>query len=124
MTVVEEIEEEVVKVEKYPKLRLLTGGKGPPEDTSGENWLADLERGTTFVARDKNSKEVDYNHYFVLFKSLPKVVLLKWVLPDGKLLDFYVDPVRFSKKFGDYEVLGVDKQEPQKEAVGEEDGSN
>src|SRR5207248_5201 len=98
----------------------------PEPPATGENWLADLEVGTTFVARDKNSKEVDYNHYFVLFKSLPKVVLLKWILPDGKLLDFYVDPERFSKRFADHEVLGVDKpqEEPQKEVEGEEDGSD
>lgn len=103
---------------KYPHLRVAAGGKGTPEGPV-DNWLADLEPRTMFVARHRNSNDVDYNQYYVLFKSLPEVVLLKWILPDGKLLDYYVDPVRFSKMFPEHVILGVDKepnQEPQQEA--------
>lgn len=121
MSVAEDRDEELRET-KYPHLRLLTGGKGPP-DGPVDNWLAEYEEGTTFVARHRNSNEVDYNLYHVLFKSLPKVVLLKWQLPDGKMLDYYVDPVRFSRLFPEHVILGVvkqvtegdAKQEPQKE---------
>jgi hypothetical protein len=93
--------------------RVINGGKEPPE-TEGDNWLAGLSVGTTFVARHQNSKDVDYNLYYVLFTFLPKLVLLKWQLPDGKILDYYVDPERFSRRFPDYVILGVDneKEEP------------
>lgn len=108
--------EEGLRTTKYPHLRVATGGKGPPDDPV-DNWLAELEVRTAFVARHRNSNEVDYNQYYVLFKALPEVVLLKWILPDGKLLDYYVDPVRFSKMFPEHVILGVDKQEePQQEA--------
>lgn len=109
-----------------PKLRLLTGGKGPPIEPplNGPNWLADQEIGTSFVARHQNSKEVDYNQYFVLFKHLPEVVLLKWILPDGKLLDYYVDPERFSKKFQDYVILGVNTPQEHLEDAGGNDGNS
>lgn len=116
MSAVEEYEDAELRETQYPHLRVATGGKGPPEGPV-HNWLADLEPRTAFVARHRNSNDVDYNQYYVLFKALPKVVLLKWILPDGKLLDYYVDPVRFSKMFPDYVILGVDKeQEPQQEA--------
>jgi len=111
MTNAEELDEEELRPTRYPRLRLLTGGKGPPEppDGSSDNWLAEYDIGTTFVARHRNSKEVDYNLYYVLFKNLPEVVMLKWQLPDGKVLDYYVDPERFSKMFEDHVILGVNK---------------
>lgn len=123
MSVQEIIQEEEFVDTKYPHLRLLTGGKGPPEGPV-DNWLAEYEVGTTFVARHKNSNEVDYNLYYVLYKDLPEVVLLKWQLPDGKVLDYYVDPVRFSKVFPEKKILSIQKpEEPQKEAKVSEDGS-
>lgn len=116
MSAVENLEDTEMRETKYPHLRVATGGKNPPEGPTN-NWLAELEVRTSFVARHRNNNDVDYNQYYILFKSLPEVVLLKWILPDGKLLDYYVDPVRFSKMFPDYVVLGIDKiQEPQEEA--------
>lgn len=109
------------KETKYPNLRVATGGKSPPEGPV-DNWLAKLEVRTTFVARHRNSNDVDYNQYYVLYKDLPEVMLLKWILPDGKLLDYYVDPVRFSKMFSEYKILGVEK-EPQQEAEVTHDSS-
>lgn len=103
----------------YPKLRLLQGGKGPSEPPAGHNWLADIEPGTTFVCRSKLSKEVDLNLYHVVFRSLPDVVLLAWRLPDGKMLDYYVDPERFSKQFEKVTILG---QQPV--AIEEDDDGN
>jgi hypothetical protein len=126
MSVAEDTEEEMRET-KYPRLRVLTGGKGPPTppDNPEGNWLATYEVGTTFVARSINSKEVDYNLYHVLFKNLPEVVLLKWQLPDGKILDYYVDPARFSRKFENQVILGVYKlEEPEQLASGEDNGSS
>lgn len=87
------------------KLRVITGGKGPPEEPT-ENWLGDMSPGTSFVARERNSKNVDFNLYHVVFKR-EGVMLLKWELPDGKLLDYYVDPKRFSSRFVDPVILGI-----------------
>lgn len=122
--------DEELRDTKYPHLRVATGGKGPPEGPV-DNYLADFEVGTTFVARQRNSKEVDYNLYYVLYKDLPEVMLLKWQLPDGKVLDYYVDPVRFSRLFTEKKILSVikpiseaDKEEPQQEAEVSEDGNN
>lgn len=125
MSMQEMDEEEELRVTKYPNFRVATGGKGPP-DGPVDNWLAEYEVGTTFVARQRNSKEVDYNLYYVLYKDLPEVVLLKWQLPDGKVLDYYVDPVRFSKLFSEKKILSVikPKEEPRKEAEVSEDGNS
>lgn len=123
MSIQEIHEEDEFKDTKYPHLRVATGGKGPPEGPV-DNWLAEFEVGTTFVARHRNSNEVDYNLYYVLYKDLPEVMLLKWQLPDGKVLDYYVDPVRFSKLFTEKKILSVihpKQEEPQQEAEVSED---
>jgi len=124
MTNAETEDDPTIKQAKWTP-RVITGGKGPPDppDQEGSNWLADLETGTTFVTRSRNSKEVDLNLYHVLFKSLPGVVFLKWQLPDGKLLDYYVDPVRFSKMFEKPIILGVIKEEAA-EADGDANGNS
>lgn len=91
----------------YPRLRLLQGGKGPPEPPGEDvNWLADFDVGTTFTCRDKRSQEVELNLYSVLFKDRD-VIVLAWKLPDGKVLDYPVDPVRFSKKNEHVTILGL-----------------
>lgn len=93
--------------------RVITGGKGPPKAPEGHNWLSELPRGTTFVCRHKNNQDVDLNLYHVVFKD-DNVVLLAWRLPDGKMLDYHVDPVRFSQKFEHVTILGdqpVDNEE-------------
>lgn len=113
----EETEDEAVSRQLKWTPKVIIGGKGPPEPPA-DNWLGEFEVGTTFVARHRNSKEVDFNLYYVLFK-LPEVVLLKWILPDGKLLDYHVDPVRFSKMFEKAIVLSVIK--PQEAAVADEE---
>jgi hypothetical protein len=99
------VAETELKDTKYPKLRVLQGGKGPPEEPS-EDWLSTYVPGTTFVARERNSKNVDFNLYHVIYVK-DGVTLLKWELPDGKLLDYYVDPKRFSSRFVDPVILGI-----------------
>lgn len=108
MTNAEEQEDELRET-KYPKFRILTGGKGPPEPP-GENWLAEYESGTTFVSMRINNRDGDYELFHVSFKSLPDVMLLQWQLPDGKIWDRYVDPEVFSKLFKRGVVLGVIKR--------------
>ncbi len=103
MTNVEETEE--LTVENVFPLRLLQGGKGGPPS----NWLADLKAGDVFVARARASKDVDYNMYRVVFRSLPQMVFLEWKFPDGKTLDYYVDPERFSRIMELGLVLGNDR---------------
>src|SRR5688572_32931717 len=106
--------EQKLKDTKYPKFRVLSGGKEPPDEPS-EDWLSTYVPGTSFVARERNSKNVDFNLYHVIFVR-DEVTLLKWELPDGKLLDYYVDPKRFSNRFVDPVILGVvDLNPPEKE---------
>jgi len=125
MTIMEEPVREELRETQYPKLRVLTGGKGPPEPPPVNNWLAELAVGTTFVARERTMKQqLDYNLYHVLFKDLPKVMLLTWKLPDGKLLDCYVDPQRFSNRMELGVVLGIETEaeQPPKEVSYDPDG--
>ena len=90
--------------------RVIRGGKGPPEPPK-DDWLLKLEAGTTFVTRPKSSQEVDLNLYHLLFQG-DGFTLLKWEMPDGKLWDYYVDPVRFSTKFIPGIILGIFKGDP------------
>lgn len=123
MNVAEDTELEL-RPTKYPNLRVATGGKGPPDDPTlpQENWLSELPVGATFVARERSMKQLDYNLYHVLFKS-GKVTLLTWKLPDGKLLDCYVDPQRFSNRMELGEVLGIETEveQPPKEIANDPD---
>lgn len=96
---------DVIDIEKvFPKLKLLQGGKDDPPD-----WLADLEAGTVFLARARASKEVDWSLYRVVFRALPEAVFLEWKFPDGKCLDYYVDPRRFSRLMELGKILGQDR---------------
>jgi hypothetical protein len=107
---------------KYPQLRVATGGRMPPEGPTEPpdafNWLSGMDVGVTFVASPRGSNSFEFNLYHVLFK-LPEVILLKWILPDGKMLDHYVDPVLFSKRFNPGVILG--KQEAPE---GDKDGNS
>ncbi len=90
--------------------RVIQGGKGPPEPPgNNKDWLAELTPGTTFVCR-ANEHYIDYELYHVVFKTL-ECVLLKWELPDGKFWDRFVNTKEFSKRYQDYVILGVGKEE-------------
>ena len=104
MSVAEAVENEDSKPKNTPKLRVITGGKGPTEPPS-EDWLKDLSVGTTFVAQPIHS-EVDANLYCVIWKN-PPFALLAWKLPDQKVLDYHVNTAGFCKKHKkDYTILG------------------
>lgn len=105
MTNTEELADEMQNPPRI-KLRLLQGGKGPSEPPSEGNWLGEMDVGTTFVCRPKKSNSVELNLYSVVFKT-EGVVLLLWKLPDNKVLEWYVDPERFSKEFEKPTILGT-----------------
>lgn len=113
MTNTEEDIDMELRSTKYPNFRVATGGKGPPEEPS-EDWLSAYEVGTTFVSIKRNNRDGDFELFHLLFK-LPDVVLLKWELCDGKLLDKYVAPAVFSRVFKPGVILGVAKLETSKE---------
>jgi len=123
MSVAEDIETEELRATKYPKLRVLTGGKGPPEPpVTSPNWLSTLKRGTVFICR-ANDKQVDYELYFMLYKS-DSFCLIQWQMPDGKVWDRRVDPVLFSNQHKNYEVLQVYDLDKEKEELQSSDGEN
>lgn len=105
-------EETEFRKTKFSHLRVATGGKQPPEGPreppDAFNWLSGMEVGTIFVASPRGSNSFEFNQYYLLYK-LPEVVLLKWILPDGKALDHYVDPVLFCKRFNPGVILGIEK---------------
>lgn len=120
MSVAEDVEEQRLRATKYPKLHVLTGGKGPPDDpTDGHNWLGEYVPGTTFVSMRRSSKDCDYELFHVVFTT-PEVFLLQWVLPDGKIWDKHVDPVGFSKLMKPGVILGIHKPEASKEDTDDE----
>jgi len=104
MSTVENINPEEEPVPKPWVPRVITGGKGPPEPPSAGNWLSALRPGHTFVCR-QSEKSVDYELFHVVFVK-ENMYLLKWVLPDGKLWDKYVDSKLFSNHYRDHKVMG------------------
>jgi hypothetical protein len=120
MTMAENIEEDEMRETKYPHLRVMRGGKGPPEAPAGKNWLADLEVGTTFACR-QNDQTCDWEIYHLLCKMTDDLFLLKYCLPDGKIWDRHVDPKIFCKVHKLHNILGIHKheEEPEQEALEE-----
>lgn len=103
---------------KYPHFRLLRGGKGPPINTEGKDWLSPLERGTAFACKRKGSKEFEVQIFVISFKHSPTMVLVDGLNPARR---FGVDPAEFCKQFNLFEILGKEEADIQPE--GEEDGS-
>ena len=102
--VTKELEEEELE-ETKPRLKLITGGKEPPNSTG--NWLRDLEPGTVFFVQEKK----DFNNPFLesfrlLNKEGPndKVVALQSLKQKEPL---YVDPSRWCNRFNLHHTLGV-----------------
>lgn len=117
MTNTEELEEQEDQPHVGWKPKVITGGKGPPDEPTTD-WMSALSAGTTFVCR-QNTSTVDGELYMLVFKG-EQFFLLKYCLPDGKIWDRYVSPKSFCKIYKEYEVLGI-KQEEQKAPEGDED---
>lgn len=113
MTNSETIEDEELKDTKYPHLRVMRGGKGPP-DAPLDNWLKDRKKGEVFSCKDKA------NHGMVLLLRLVFAHTKTFILADalGNNPAMAVDE-DFCKRFSFLETL-EEGDKPQ----GETDGSN
>ena len=87
-------EEEV----KYPRLRLLQGGKGPP--TTGENWLKDLKKGAVFTCKPKGSGILML--YIIAFKHTKSMILVDGLNNGPRIA---VDPVEFCRLHSFFELI-------------------
>lgn len=95
-------EEEQEERKKVVDLKLITGGKEPPE--GGESWIEKLDVGSCFLVRDKSSP-LEFNlGLFRLAEKTTKAVVLQTPHVAHNL---YVDPVRFCNRYMMYENLGV-----------------
>jgi len=102
-------EEEV----KYPKLRLLQGGKGPP--ITGDNWLKDLKKGAVFTCKPKGSGVLML--YIIAFKHTKSMILVDGLNNGPRIA---VDPVEFCRLHSFFELIEEGGELP----VGEQnDGS-
>ena len=106
MSMVEKIEEEELRVTKHPYLRVLTGGKGPPEAPS-EDWLSKLSLGQWFLCKRKDNK-IDVILFMVKYKFTKNVLLYSNLNQEFKVI---VDPVEFCKIHELSEVLSLEEQE-------------
>jgi len=103
--------EEVEEIQ-VGKLRLLRGGKGPPLNTGGINWLNGLDKGTCFSCKKKGNDDV-LEVLIIAFKYNKTVILVNAFHSENR---FAVDPEAFCKKFSLHEVIGKEEQEePAKE---------
>lgn len=110
MSNVEELNEETQGVVEFPRLRLLQGGKGPPDAPWDNNWMLSFEVGSVFVAR-QNAKTCDWEMYYLIAKYSDDLFLLKYSVPDGKVWDRHIDPKLFCNLHRSYKLLWVNKQE-------------
>lgn len=87
-----------------PKDRLLTGGKGPPND----NWLYHMVPGTRFLAKRKNyaGSEVDDYVVYTNPQDMPVVLLAKNTYARDSDLSWH-DPAIFSQQHKLYMILEV-----------------
>lgn len=99
MTMVETTEEEA-KMAVKPMLRLVSGGKGPPEVT-GENWLINLQKNCVFSCKE-NGKEVDLELLRLVYKH-GKTCIVADALNSAPARA--VDPVAFCKRYRHFETI-------------------
>ena len=101
---------ETIEEEQFPKLRLLQGGKGPPINTKGEDWLSKLSRGSVFSCSQKGNDLFVLGMFCILHKH-DKTIILGDALGNGP--NAAVDPVRFCKKHDLHEVFQEGSEFPE-----------
>ncbi len=103
-------EEKRLLVPQQPKLKLITGGKGPP---TNPDWLSNLNEGDIFLARHHKQAEQNFelNIFRVMMKT-GKSVKLMIQLVDTDQLFRWVDPKVFSREMIFQEVIGNANDEP------------
>lgn len=113
MSAVENINPEKAPIPAAWVPRLITGGKGPPEDPPvKDNWLIRLQTGTVFCCR-ANDKTVDWEEYALIGRPSMDLFYLKVSMPDGNIWTRRVDPKLFCNHHREYFVLFVQQQEQQ-----------
>lgn len=92
--------------EEVKKFRVITGGKEPPDDPNNPDWLSKLDKGTVFLVQDKLNPN-DFNLGLIrLLNKTDKSATL--AIKQGEaIIEAFVNPLRFCKKYSLYEVLGV-----------------
>lgn len=98
---------------KYPRLRLITGGKGPP--TTGSDWLSALKRGAVFTCKRKGLPDLEL--LIIAFKHAKTIVLVDGLNQSPRKA---WDPVEFCKLYSLFEIIEEGGQLPE----GEENDSS
>lgn len=91
-----------------PKLRLITGGKGPPT-TSGNNWLQDLQKGAVFTCKRKGMTG-ELELLIIAFKHTKTIVLVDGLNGAPRRA---VDPSEFCKQYDWFETIQEAEQLPE-----------
>src|SRR6267378_7697409 len=99
----------------YPMLRLMRGGKGPPE-SGGVNWLNGLDKGTAFSCKRKGNTD-NLEIYIIAFKYDRTIILVDGLNNNHRIP---VDPEDFCKKYIYWETIG--KEEVVEPPVGVDNG--
>ena len=105
--------------EERPRLRLLRGGKGPPMDTNGINWLRGLNKNAAFSCKRKGNVD-NLELYIVAFKHNKTVILVNGLDNNHR---FAVDPEDFCKKYSLFEVIEEGGEHPEVEDNGNSKGT-
>lgn len=108
------IEEEAVK---YPNFRLLRGGKGPPINGNGENWLAELKQNCIFACAHKGQNQFIVGLFRIVYKHKKTIIIADAL---GNQPTVAIDPVEFCKKHDFFELIEEGGILP----VGETDGNS
>lgn len=95
-------------MQQPPMLRLVSGGKGPPEVT-GENWLINLNKNCVFACKE-NGKEVDLELLRLVFKH-NKTCIVADALNSAPARA--VDPVAFCKRYKKFEIVEEGGERPE-----------
>jgi hypothetical protein len=105
--------------EMKPQLRLLRGGKGPPINTGGVNWLRGLNKNAAFSCKRKGNVD-NLELYIVAFKHLKTVILVNGLDNNHR---FAVDPEDFCKKYNLFEIIEEGGEHPEEVTDGNSEGT-
>jgi hypothetical protein len=94
-------QEEDERIANPPKLTLITGGKGPPDDPDNPDWLTKLDNHTTFLVESKKDSNFTLGQFTIVLK-LKKAILL---LMEGAKQPIWVNPLRFCRDFNKFEIV-------------------
>jgi hypothetical protein len=125
MSIINFEEKEKTNKVEYPKLRLIQGGKEPPNKS--DYWLKDLEENAVFIARIKKTTDrwiASEYHIKIKVGDAFMLRLAQWDPEKGRERDHYswvVGP-DFSNDWDCIEVLNDGKNYPKEEV--EDSGKN